>query len=170
MNFEDNKNSNNITSGVFITFEGGEGGGKTTQIKKLSEFLTNKKVKHICTREIGGTPLAEQIQKCIMESDSMTPEEEYNLINVARYDHMKTVMIVALTNMIWVICDRFVDSTACYQTISSNITQEDVYKRHNTLSDGLLGEGKSLWPDITFFLDIPPEKGLNRAKITWKYQ
>ena len=137
----------------FITFEGGEGSGKTTQSKRLFEYLKSQNIKSIWTREIGGTPVAEKIRDVILhnEMDAMT---ELLLVMAARKEHVDKVILPALNAGIAVICDRFVDSTLCYQ--GSILGRERVLELHALC----IGD---IYPDLTFFIDVPVEEGLKRA-------
>jgi dTMP kinase len=140
----------------FITFEGGEGSGKSTQSKMLYEYLLSKHIKVIHTREVGGTVEAEKIRQLLLYSE-LLPMSELMLVMAARYEHVNKVILPALNNDIWVICDRFVDSTACYQRQQPFIGINKVYELHQEIiTDGIM-------PDITFFLDIPPELALERT-------
>ncbi|NRB10834.1 MAG: dTMP kinase [Rickettsiaceae bacterium] len=117
----------------FITFEGGEGSGKSTQSKMLYEYLLSKNIKAIHTREIGGTPTAEKIREIIIHNELLN-KSELLLVMGARYEHINKVIIPALLNDTWVICDRFIDSTACYQSIgSADFSITDIYKLHQEL-------------------------------------
>lgn len=162
----------------FITFEGGEGSGKSTQSKMLYEYLLSKGIKTIHTREVGGTAEAEKMRHLLIHSELMSMSELL-LVMAARYEHINKVIIPALLEGSWVICDRFVDSTACYQSGESGLTLEDIYQLHEKLMTvncdkeaedtaypkfrvrkfGLQG----IMPDLTFFMDIPPELGLKRV-------
>ncbi|MGC0372478.1 MAG: hypothetical protein DGJ47_001192, partial [Rickettsiaceae bacterium] len=142
----------------FITFEGGEGCGKSTQSKMLVDALKNKGLDVLHTREIGGTPLAEKIRDLIMQEDFLSKSELF-LIMAARCEHLNNVIIPALKKGIWVICDRFIDSTAAYQTINSDLTKGDIYNLHQIMAPS----STQILPDLTFFLDISPKEGMKRA-------
>lgn len=161
----------------FITFEGGEGSGKSTQSKLFYEYLKSKNIKAVHTREIGGTIEAEKIRHLIIYSQ-IEPLSELMMVMAARYEHIKKVIIPALLAGSWVICDRFVDSTACYQSgegeNESGLTIEEIYNLHNQLMqcrvhipEEYIGvfdfNYKALMPDLTFFMDVPPDIGLKRA-------
>ncbi len=137
----------------FITFEGGEGSGKTTQSKRLFEYLKSQNIKCIWTREPGGTPIAEKIREIIIhnEADHMT---ELLLIMAARKEHLDKVILPALNDGVTVICDRFIDSTLCYQGFY--VGHEKVLEL-NKLCVG------DIYPDLTFFIDVPVAEGLKRA-------
>jgi dTMP kinase len=167
----------NLSKSQFITFEGGEGCGKSTQSKLLYEYLLSKNIKAIHTREIGGTVEAEQIRHLIVYSE-LLPMSELMLVMAARFEHINKVIIPALLDGSWVICDRFVDSTACYQSGDSGLSIGDIYELHESLMkysqdsenvgsdtafDAYRYSIKGILPDITFFMDVPPEIALNRA-------
>jgi dTMP kinase len=151
-----NLKTDNGYKAKFITFEGGEGSGKSTQSKMLYEYLLSKHIKVIHTREIGGTVEAEKIRQLLLYSE-LLPISELMLVMAARCEHVNKVILPALNNDIWVICDRFIDSTACYQGQQPFIGINKVYELHKEImTDGIM-------PDITFFLDIPPELALERT-------
>lgn len=146
------------TKPLFITFEGGEGSGKTTQINRLSQELLNLKHKVITTREPGGTPEAENIRNLIVQRDAgdWTPMAETLLLFAARVMHVDKIIKPALAENKTVICDRFTDSTMAYQGYGHQ-TDIDQIKAINDLSLG------GFEPDLTFILDIDPEEGLQRS-------
>ncbi|MTV13071.1 MULTISPECIES: dTMP kinase [Bradyrhizobium] len=144
--------------GRFITFEGGEGSGKSTQIRKLAERLDTAKLRAIVTREPGGSPGAEIIRHVVLSGMGklLGPEAETLLFAAARDDHVRTVILPALNQGIWVLCDRFFDSTRAYQGQLGQVSPELV----NALQRVTIGDLK---PDLTFILDVPVEVGLQRA-------
>ena len=143
----------------FFTFEGGEGSGKSTQAALLFEAMNNSGAQAILTREPGGTKAAEDIRKLILSNDNnFYPITELLLHNAARYEHSKGVIIPALKENKYVICDRFVDSTMAYLGYGHKIGKKMPALLHNLLMEGLA-------PDLTFILDIPVEKGLMRARL-----
>lgn len=144
--------------GTFITLEGGEGSGKSTQIKLLSEWLNGLGVDHICTREPGGAPGAEQIRKLVLtgDVDRWTPMTEVLLYTAARSDHVERVITPALDSGRLVICDRFYDSSIAYQGAGRGVGVEKV----RALQKLVLGD---LRPDLTLILDLPVQVGLGRA-------
>ena len=144
------------TVGKFITFEGGEGCGKSTQAKMLYDYLSDKGVKILLTREVGGTPEAEKIRDVLLHSE-LLPFSEIMLVMAARFEHLSKLIIPALKRGVWVVCDRFVDSTAVYQGKNSEIGIDKVYELYNVYSGALM-------PDVTFFIDLPPKIALQRAK------
>ena len=139
--------------GKFISFEGGEGSGKSTQIKKLAERLAAAKLRAIVTREPGGSPGAEIIRHLVLSGMGklLGPEAETLLFAAARDDHVRTVIQPALSQGTWVLCDRFSDSTRAYQG------------RLGQVSQGVLNAMQRVKPDLTIILDIPVEAGLKRA-------
>ena len=144
--------------GRFITFEGGEGSGKSTQIRKLAERLDTAKLRVIVTRETGGSPGAEIIRHLVLSGMGklLGPEAETLLFAAARDDHVRTVILPALNQGIWVLCDRFFDSTRAYQGQLGQVSPELV----NAMQRVTIGDLK---PDLTFILDVPVEVGLQRA-------
>lgn len=144
--------------GQFITFEGGEGSGKSTQIQMLSTALADVNIEHIVTREPGGTPLAERIRPLLVEPS----EEEWDamaetlLFLAARVQHVKQVIEPTLASGKWVLCDRFADSTFIYQGVGKGLGIETIQQ----LQQQVLGDFKA---DKTILLDIQPEEGLKRA-------
>jgi dTMP kinase len=153
----------------FITFEGCEGSGKSTQSKMLHEYLLSKNIKSIHTREVGGTPEAERIRDLLVYSELM-PVSELMLVMAARYEHINKVIIPALNDGCWVICDRFIDSTVCYQSgKETGLTPEMIYRLHKELMkanhDNRGYKDSGIMPDLTFFMDVPPDVGLARAGL-----
>lgn len=146
----------------FITFEGGEGSGKSTQSRMLHEYLISKRIKAIHTREVGGTVDAEKIRHILVYSE-LYPMSELMLVMAARYEHINKVIIPALLDGTWVICDRFVDSTACYQSEESGLTMDEIYELHHYLMNVKDDKTFGIMPDLTFFMDVPPEIGLGRV-------
>lgn len=146
-------------TGNFITFEGGEGAGKTTQIQRLAKLFTDKAIPHLLTREPGGTPAAESIRQLIVTGDAgrWDAVTESMLILAARHHHVTHAIIPALEAGQHVICDRFFDSTRVYQGIAKGVSMEWL----ESLAHLTIG---MLEPDITFYLDIDPEIGLARTQ------
>jgi dTMP kinase len=144
--------------GRFISFEGGEGAGKSTQIKKLAERLETAKLRAILTREPGGSPGAEVIRHLLLSGVGklLGPEAETLLFAAARDDHVRTVILPALTQGTWVLCDRFSDSTRAYQGKLGKVAPAVL----NAMERVTIGDLK---PDLTIILDVPVEIGLNRA-------
>lgn len=142
----------------FITFEGGEGSGKSTQAKLLFEAMIKAKIEAILTREPGGTKEAEEIRNLLLHKEfNFHPITEVLLHNACRYEHAKNLIIPALRDNKIVICDRFVDSTMAYQGYALKVGKKIPALMHNMLMEGLV-------PDVTFILDIDPEIGLRAAE------
>ena len=172
----------NFDTPKFITFEGGEGSGKSTHSCKLYEYLLENNINVIKTRERGGTDIAEKLRNIVVH-EKMMNISELLVIMAARYDHIIKVIIPALLNDTSVICDRFLDSTACYQFDESEITMDYIYNLHTHLMNVHLKKyfeqnyvinntskkrlhaiaQNGILPDITFFMDLPPAFGLDRA-------
>lgn len=148
-----------MTLGKFITFEGGEGAGKSTQIQYLEETLKKTGIDVVKTREPGGTPGGEHVRRLLKEgqSDNWDGISEALLLYAARRDLTEKVIRPALARGCWVLSDRFHDSTRVYQGIARGIGLEMVEAIHHVA----LGDFK---PDLTIYLDISPQKGLNRSK------
>jgi dTMP kinase len=144
--------------GRFITFEGGEGSGKSTQIKKLAERLNAAKLRNIVTREPGGSPGAEIMRHLVLSGMGklLGPDAESLLFAAARDDHVRSIIQPALNQGIWVLCDRFSDSTRVYQGRLGNVLPGVL----NALQRVTIGDLK---PDLTIILDVPVEIGLRRA-------
>src|SRR6478752_10615901 len=144
--------------GRFITFEGGEGSGKSTQIQKLARSLNVAKLRAIVTREPGGSPGAEIIRHLVLSGMGklLGPEAETLLFAAARDDHVRTLIQPALNQGLWVLCDRFSDSTRAYQGRLGQVSPDVL----NAMQRVTIGDLK---PDLTIILDIPVEVGLKRA-------
>jgi len=144
--------------GKFITFEGGEGSGKSTQIKMLAERLAKARQRAIVTREPGGSPGAEIMRHLVLSGMGklLGPEAETLLFAAARDDHVRTVIQPALNQGTWVLCDRFSDSTRAYQGRLGQVEPGVL----NAMQRVTIGDLK---PDLTVILDIPVEVGLQRA-------
>lgn len=151
-------NFKNAKVGRFITFEGGEGGGKSTQTRLLQDALASNGIESILTREPGGSAGAEEIRELIVTGspDRWDPLTELCLLYAARRDHWLKVIKPKLEQGIWVISDRFADSSIVYQGYAGDIDIDTILNIHNVV----LGE---VWPDLTIVLDLPPELGLERS-------
>lgn len=147
-----------MTQGLFITLEGGEGAGKSTQIRLLAEALRKSGSEVVLTREPGGTPEAEKIRNFLVQRDGgdWTPMAECLLLYAARQMHVETLIKPALAAGKVVISDRFTDSTRAYQSYGGGLPIETI-ENLNTL---VLGD---FAPDLTFILDLPVEIGLARS-------
>ena len=146
--------------GRFITFEGGEGTGKTTQIKMLAEYLQSKGIEVVLTQEPGGTPIGQELRTmlCTGDKDKFDAVAEALLYYADRRIHLQQKILPALAEGKWVISDRFADSTMAYQYYGYNKrvpkqTLEELYKM--TVGD--------FYPDMTVILDINPVIGLARS-------
>lgn len=144
--------------GRFITFEGGEGSGKSTQIRRVAERLEATKLRAIVTREPGGSVGAEIIRHLVLSGMGklLGPDAETLLFAAARDDHVRNVILPALNQGTWVLCDRFFDSTRVYQGKAAHVTPGIV----NAMQRVTIGDLK---PDLTIILDVPVEVGLKRA-------
>src|SRR5215475_9750318 len=144
--------------GRFISFEGGEGSGKSTQIKKLAERLEAAGLRTLVTREPGGSPGAEVIRHLLLSGVGklLGADAETLLFAAARDDHVRTVIQPALNQGTWVLCDRFSDSTRVYQGRVGKVPAGLV----NALEHVTIGDLK---PDLTVILDVPVEIGMQRA-------
>ncbi|ABV79651.1 thymidylate kinase [Rickettsia bellii OSU 85-389] len=143
-----------LKQGTFITFEGGEGIGKSTQCQMLYEYLKSQNIPVILTREVGGTNVAEKMREILVHTD-LLPMSELLQAMAARYDHMVKKIIPALQAGNIVICDRFIDSTACYQGLELENGIELVYNLHKDLMPPLM-------PDLTFFIDVESSIAIER--------
>lgn len=143
-----------MTKGKFITFEGGEGSGKSTQVARVAERLRAQGLEIVVTREPGGTPLAETIRGLILDAKP-EPITELLLFAAARAEHVGKVLRPALAHGSWVVCDRFVDSTRVYQGQLGGAPADLIA----SLEKGAVAP---TFPDLTIVLDLDPEIGLAR--------
>ena len=143
--------------GKFITFEGGEGSGKTSAIKAILPHLEERGYKFILTREPGGTPIAEEIRNVIlsMKSEGMDGRSEALLYAASRREHLQKKVIPNLNNGVNVLCDRYIDSSLAYQGHARGLGIDDILKINMFATE-------NEWPDLTIFFDIEPEEGLAR--------
>jgi len=147
-----------VAQGRFITLEGGEGAGKSTQARRLAERLNARGHRTIVTREPGGSAGAESIRALLVtgQSDRWSPVTETLLMYAARRDHIERTIAPALAAGDWVVSDRFADSTRAYQGAGGGAPASLI----QTLERHVLGETR---PDLTLILDLPVEVGLERA-------
>ncbi len=147
-----------MEAGKFITFEGIEGVGKSTNISHFVSAIEAAGHKVLTTREPGGTPMAERIRALVAEhgDEAMPDIAELLLVFAARSLHVNNVILPALSSGTWVICDRFTDSSRAYQGGGRGLPQGDI----DLLADWVHGE---LQPDLTILLDAPVETGMDRA-------
>lgn len=149
-----------MTRGRFITFEGGEGTGKSTQVRRLVDRLKAEGREAVATREPGGSPGAETIRDLLVRgaADRWSPVTETLLMYAARRDHIERVIVPALERGAWVVCDRFADSTRAYQGAAGGTDPGLI----GALETFVLGPVR---PDLTLVLDLPVELGLQRAAV-----
>jgi dTMP kinase len=148
-----------VDIGRFITFEGGEGSGKSTQAGILANRLSRAGRPVFATREPGGSPAAEEIREALLSGKvwQFGPLAEAIMFSVARADHIDYAIKDALQQGRWVVCDRFIDSTRAYQGVTAGVPR-GLISALERLTVGALS------PDVTFILDIPAEDGLARAQ------
>lgn len=148
-----------MTRGRFITFEGGEGAGKSTQVRRLVARLQGAGHEVVATREPGGSPGAEAIRNLVLtgSADRWSPVTETLLMYGARRDHIERTILPALERGAWVICDRFADSTRAYQGGAGGVAPELIA----ALETHVLAEVR---PDLTLVFDLPVDVGLARAE------
>lgn len=146
--------------GKFIVFEGGEGCGKTTQVKLLAETLKKHGQKVLITKEPGGTLIADQIRQIIITkySEPTSPRAELLLFLASRAQHVEQKILPALKKGYWVVCDRFSGSTFAYQLGARKLKPEKFIKQIDVYAR------QDLRPDLVLYLDLDPQKGLNRKK------
>lgn len=147
-----------MARGRFITLEGGEGAGKSTQARLLAEFLRGRSLEVVVTREPGGSPFAERVRDLVLDAATPQPSQlaEALLFNAARADHLEQLIEPALLRGAWVICDRFSDSTRVYQGEVGGMAGNVL----DALDEIVVGDRK---PDLTFVIDLDPVVGLARV-------
>ncbi len=147
-----------MNRGRFITFEGGEGTGKSTQVRLLAQHLSHGGADVVQTREPGGSPSAEEIRALLVTgaADRWSPLAETLLFYAARVEHWRQVIEPALSRGAHVICDRFADSTMAYQCYAGGLDKRVVNELHRLAMGGAE-------PDLTLVLDLPVDEGLKRA-------
>jgi dTMP kinase len=146
-----------MKKGFFVTFEGGEGSGKSTIINYIKDFLENRGVRVVITREPGGIDIAEQIRSVILDKKNtkMDGRTEALLYAAARRQHLVEKVIPSLNEGYIVLCDRFVDSSLAYQGYARGLGINEVF----SINKFAIGD---LMPDLTLYLDLDPQIGLNR--------
>lgn len=146
-----------MLKGKFITFEGGEGSGKTTMITKISDYLEDKNIPYMITREPGGIDIAEKIRSIILnpEHTTMDARTEALLYAAARRQHLAEKVIPALEKGVMVLSDRFVDSSLAYQGYARGIGMDEIRSINEFATAGIN-------PEMTLYFDITPEQGLAR--------
>jgi len=147
-----------VTEGRFISLEGGEGTGKSTQAKALANALEKRGLEVRLTREPGGTPGAEIIRELLLTGgdDKWDMRTEALLFAAARAEHCAKLIRPALARGEWIICDRFIDSSRAYQSVNGALSDEEILQLHQVGSNGLM-------PDRTFVLDLPETVASKRA-------
>ncbi len=148
-----------MPKGKFITLEGGEGVGKTTNLAFIKDYLEQHKISVVVTREPGGTPLAEKLRQLLLdkESEAISDKAELLMIFAARAQHIKHVIEPALARGDWVLCDRFTDATYAYQGGGRNMRISTITWLENLIQGNLK-------PDLTLLFDAPVELGMERAR------
>ncbi len=141
--------------GKFISFEGIEGSGKSTQARLLAHALSDKGIRCIVTREPGGTPLGERIREIVLRSE-LSPMAELFLYLAVRAEHLREIIIPSLRDGIWVISDRYSDATVAYQGYGRGLSIDKILELNRIATSGI-------FPHITFLLDVPAEIGIQRA-------
>ncbi|MER9354440.1 dTMP kinase [Mesorhizobium sp. M0514] len=147
-----------MASGFFITFEGGEGAGKSTQIERLAQKMRAKKYDVLLTREPGGSPGAEAVRHVLLSgaAEPFGPKMEALLFAAARSDHVEQVIRPAVERGSIVLCDRFLDSSRVYQGVTGGLDPAFMEALEEVAINGMM-------PDMTLILDIDPAEGLRRA-------
>ncbi len=147
--------------GIFITFEGVEGCGKSTQVERQRARLESQGLTVMATREPGGTPIAESIRQILLDpaNHAMSPTTELLLYEAARAQHVAEKILPALDSGHVVLCDRFMDSTTAYQVAGRGLDPQAVVGLHTLATAGL-------HPDLTILVDVPAEVGLARVAQT----
>lgn len=146
-------------SGLFITFEGPDGSGKSTQMQELAQFLRTEGIPHIVTREPGGTVISDKVRALLLDPDhrEMVSETEVLLYAASRAQHVREKIVPTLEAGNVVLCDRFVDASIAYQGYGLGLDVEEVAKINRFATGGLT-------PDRSYLLDIPPEVGRERME------
>ena len=145
-------------SAKFITLEGVDGAGKTTHIEFIKDYLSNKNIKFLMTREPGGTEVGEKLRELLLHDD-MTPETETLLMFAARNEHIQKIILPNLSDGVTVITDRFTDATYAYQCEGKSVDEEKITILKKWTH-------KNLVPDLTLLFDLPVEISMSRLKNT----
>ncbi|WP_078085855.1 dTMP kinase [Microbulbifer mangrovi] len=150
-----------LSKGKFITLEGGEGVGKSTNLRFITQWLESRGIDYVQTREPGGTPLAEQLRTLLLEKrdEAVDPTAELLMVFAARAQHLSEVIKPALASGKWVVCDRFTDATYAYQGGGRGLDRALIGQLEQTVQGALR-------PDRVLLLDLDPEIGLQRAATT----
>jgi len=148
---------NDKKNGRLVTFEGGDGSGKTTQLDLLEKRLIDNRIEVVKTREPGGTQLGERLRQLLLKGEFSTdPGTEMLILFAARAHHLSTTILPALETGCWVLCDRFTDATFAYQGGGGGLDSESILQLEKLVQKGMQ-------PDLTLLLDLPVEEGLNRV-------
>lgn len=149
-----------LANGFFLTFEGGEGAGKSTQIQRLAAKLRAKKYDVVVTREPGGSPGAEAVRHVLLSgaAEPFGPKMEALLFAAARSDHVEQVIRPAIGRGAIVLCDRFMDSSRVYQGVTGGLDEDFMDLLERIAVNGMA-------PDLTLILDLDPQEGLRRATV-----
>ena len=144
--------------GKFITLEGGEASGKSTNLRVIAHYLRSKRIPFVLTHEPGGTPLAEELRGFLLQhhDECIAPKTELLLMFASRAQHIAEVILPALEQGKWVVCSRFTDSSYAYQGGGRGVPEADIA----TLEKFVQGD---LQPDLTLLLDVPVDMALERA-------
>lgn len=144
--------------GLFLTLEGPDGSGKSTQIRRLAERLGEFGIKYITTREPGGTPISDQIRAMLLDPNNgaMVAKTEVLLYAASRSQHVAEVIRPALLRGEVVLCDRYIDASLAYQATGLGLSTDYVRRLNEEATDGL-------WPTRTYLIDVPPEVGIERV-------
>lgn len=150
-------------TGLLITFEGGEGCGKTTQLRLIADYLKDLGVPVVCTREPGGSPIADKIRGLILnpENNNLDYRAEFFLFMAARAQHVQDVIAPAMTNGLVILCDRYYDSTWVYQCFARQAIDTDEFFRINELA--ITYASIAFEPDLTLLLDVDRQIGMKRV-------
>lgn len=147
-----------VPGGLFIVFEGGDGAGKSTQVRCLSRWLTARGIPQLTTREPGGTPLGARLREVLLHSDDApTARAEALLFAADRAQHVESVILPALNRGEWVLCDRYIDSSIAYQGGGRDLDPRQVGMLSRWATCGLT-------PDLTVLLDVPVQVGAARRR------
>lgn len=148
-----------MNRGLFITLEGTEGVGKSTNLKFICDWLSRQGIPFVCTREPGGTPLAESLRELLLapRDERFDPLAELLVVFAARAQHLAELILPTLSRGVWVVCDRFTDATYAYQGGGRGLDRQAITSLENLVQG-------SLRPDAVIVLDVSPEIGLQRAQ------
>lgn len=146
-------------TGTFITFEGIEGSGKSTQIALLANYLTARGIRNVLTREPGGTLIGDQVRKILLDpaNRSLDPAAELLLYAASRAQHLREIILPALANGMTILCDRFSDATLAYQGYGRGLDIEMIRSLDRIVTTGMR-------PDLTILFDIEATMGISRAR------